>query len=331
MKKAWKKALILKETAVVKPSERELHGALRLDGAGPRGAFTLIELLVVIAIIAILAAMLLPVLNAAKLRAQGITDVNNLHELIIGFKMYSTDNNSYLVCNMALGAYNDFSTGNGWLLPAINWVAGDENYSANMDNTNVAILENPSETQLATYAPRPEVYRCPADQSKSGTSSDTSGLVGSPRLRSYSMNLAVGCSNILGTPEPNTTFLSQVYSPPSGVWKVYNKESTVIGGLGPSDLWVMTEENPDSIDDGYFTVTMPNPAGAGQWDNYPSKLIENSTSFSFEDGHVELHHWVHPEKIESTTYASYVGTQHIATSKDVDNFWISSHTSVPGP
>jgi prepilin-type N-terminal cleavage/methylation domain-containing protein/prepilin-type processing-associated H-X9-DG protein len=60
------------------------------------GGFTLIELLVVIAIIAILAAILMPVLEQAEEKGYRITCINNLKQLLLANNMYANDNNQFV-------------------------------------------------------------------------------------------------------------------------------------------------------------------------------------------------------------------------------------------
>src|ERR1017187_9482475 len=96
------------------------------------GGFTLIELLVVIAIIAILAAMLLPALSAAKKKAWTTTCNSNLHQIGLGLKMFADDNNELYPKsggNIYWNYMDPNAATNGWMQQMVSYVGNTNVYN----------------------------------------------------------------------------------------------------------------------------------------------------------------------------------------------------------
>ena len=86
--------------------------------------------------------------------------------------------------------------------------------------------------------------------------------------------------------------------------------------------WVTIDENPDSINDGWFVVNVTKGAVTGlQWVDYPASYHNNAGGLSFADGHAEIRKWK-----DQTVLKPPLNNARSASSAG-DLAWISQRTT----
>lgn len=238
---------------------------MKSDGKHRIRAFTLVELLVVIAIVAILAALLLPVLGKAQQRAQTAGCLNNLKQLQLCYRMYVDDNNDYLPPNEAIPNLD------------ASWVLGNAQNDVTTTNIQNGLIFD--------YNRQVKIYVCPANRLM--IPDGNGGSV--PQTRTCSVDFALGgyvppSLAAGGGAQGGGTF--------NGVTTLAKFSQIQPGSAGVAQKIVFVDEAQNNVDDGCFGI-YPKSSGNNTWWEIPSSRHDGkrACTFTFADGHAEVWRW----------------------------------------
>jgi len=196
------------------------------------------------------------------------------------------------------------------------WVAGDFGsfLDGSQDNpvgasTNTALLgvfgDNvpglPARLagSIGSYAKNAGVYLCPADHS-------IDKHWHQQRVRSCSANCYVGATKSEAKGHSQEIING---------WQIYTKLSDFGGKLSSVDCMVFTDENPQSLNDGFLLIhpATGGPGTGGDGDR-PAINHNKASAITFADGHAQVHKW----------HDSLLGG-----SGNTDNAWLAAHITAP--